>query len=121
LVIHFEPLFTKSEFFKSYACSRQLSAEGANFRVARHPPRVIYGRLAGAIGWPRPWLVAAGYLLPRLLQRYSPLTSALVLGVIWEVWHFPLYYHTFLHDFHETASFTIGIMGLSLLITVLFI
>ena len=36
MVIHFEPLFTKSEFFKSYACSRQLSAEGANFRVARY-------------------------------------------------------------------------------------
>jgi membrane protease YdiL (CAAX protease family) len=75
---------------------------------------LVTGPLGEEFGW-------RGYLLPRLLQRYSPLTSALVLGVIWEVWHFPLYYRTFLHDFHETASFTIGLMGLSLLITVMFI
>jgi membrane protease YdiL (CAAX protease family) len=75
---------------------------------------LVTGPLGEEFGW-------RGYLLPRLLQRYSPLKSALVLGVIWGVWHFPLYYHTFLHDSHQTASFTIGIMSLSLLITVLFI
>jgi membrane protease YdiL (CAAX protease family) len=75
---------------------------------------LVTGPLGEEFGW-------RGFLLPRLLEKYSPLKSAFVLGVIWELWHFPLYYHTFLHDFRDTASFTIGILGLSLLITVLFI
>lgn len=75
---------------------------------------LVTGPLGEEFGW-------RGFLLPRLLQRYSALTSALLLGVMWEIWHFPLYYRTFLHDLHQTAIFTIGILGLSLLITVLFI
>jgi membrane protease YdiL (CAAX protease family) len=34
------------------------------------------------IGW-------RGYVLPRLQVKYSALTSALILGVIWGVWHLP--------------------------------
>lgn len=34
------------------------------------------------IGW-------RGYVLPRLQSKYSALTSALILGVIWGVWHLP--------------------------------
>lgn len=30
-----------------------------------------------------------GFLLPYLLQRYSPFTSSLLVGVIWAVWHLP--------------------------------
>jgi CAAX protease family protein len=74
----------------------------------------VTGPLGEEFGW-------RGFLLPRLLQRYSPLTSSIILGLIWELWHFPLYYHTFLHDFRGTANFTIGVLGLSLLVTVLFI
>src|SRR5215216_282335 len=36
------------------------------------------------IGW-------RGYVLPRLQSRYSALTSALILGVIWGFWHLPKY------------------------------
>lgn len=34
------------------------------------------------IGW-------RGYVLPRLQSKYSALTSALILGVIWGIWHLP--------------------------------
>ena len=34
------------------------------------------------IGW-------RGFLLPYLLQRYSPVTSSLIVGIIWAVWHLP--------------------------------
>ena len=30
-----------------------------------------------------------GFALPRLLERYSPLVSSLILGALWAVWHFP--------------------------------
>ena len=32
-----------------------------------------------------------GFLLPRLLERYSLLKSSLVSGLIWGVWHYPAY------------------------------
>ena len=33
-----------------------------------------------------------GYALPRLLQRFNPAMASLILGVIWGVWHLPLFY-----------------------------
>jgi membrane protease YdiL (CAAX protease family) len=31
-----------------------------------------------------------GYAMPRLLQQYTPFTSALILGFLWAFWHLPL-------------------------------
>lgn len=33
-----------------------------------------------------------GYVLDRLQTRYSALTSSLVLGVVWSLWHLPLFF-----------------------------
>ena len=33
-----------------------------------------------------------GFALPRLLKRYSPLVSSLIIGVIWAFWHVPLFF-----------------------------
>lgn len=44
---------------------------------------VVAGSLAGffeEIGW-------TGFALPRLLSRYSPLASGLILGFLWAFWH----------------------------------
>jgi membrane protease YdiL (CAAX protease family) len=38
------------------------------------------------IGW-------RGYALPSLMQRFNPLTSSLLLGVIWALFHIPIYIH----------------------------
>lgn len=39
--------------------------------------------LGEELGW-------RGYLLPKLLERFSPRTAVLITGVIWGVWHAPM-------------------------------
>lgn len=46
---------------------------------------VIGGGGAEEPGW-------RGFALPLIQQRYSPLISSLVLGVIWGIWHMPLFW-----------------------------
>jgi membrane protease YdiL (CAAX protease family) len=33
-----------------------------------------------------------GYALPRLLEKFSPLTATLILGSVWALWHLPLFF-----------------------------
>jgi len=33
-----------------------------------------------------------GFALPRLLSKYSPFISSIIVGVIWAVWHIPLFF-----------------------------
>lgn len=54
-------------------------------------PTVLLILLVPLIGgaWEEPgW---RGYALPRLLARRSPLAASLVLGVVWAVWHIPVF------------------------------
>ncbi|MBC6983370.1 CPBP family intramembrane glutamic endopeptidase [Caulobacter sp. 17J80-11] len=45
---------------------------------------LVSGPLAEEFGW-------RGYLQPKLLGRFTPFTAALLIGVVWCVWHLPLY------------------------------
>ncbi len=47
--------------------------------------QLILGPLGEELGW-------RGFALPRLLQRYRPLSASLILGVIWGVWHLPSFF-----------------------------
>ena len=46
---------------------------------------IPFGPLAEELGW-------RGYGLPRLLERLAPLPASLLLGLIWTIWHVPLFW-----------------------------
>jgi uncharacterized protein len=47
-------------------------------------PLLILGPLSEEIGW-------RGYALERLHTRWNALTSSLIIGVVWALWHLPLF------------------------------
>jgi membrane protease YdiL (CAAX protease family) len=54
------------------------------------------GGMSEEFGW-------RGYALPRLQAKWNALTSSLILGVIWAVWHAPLWFIA--GDSHQGSSF----------------
>jgi len=60
---------------------------------------IVDGPLGEEIGW-------RGFLLPKLLERRGPLVASLVVGVVWFLWHLPLYVAT--GRFEMTATFLLG-------------
>ncbi len=87
--------------------------------------RILFlgGPLGEELGW-------RGFALPRLQQHRTALTSSVLLGVIWGLWHIPLYFvpGTGQHELLRTGTspaFAIGgfvgwTIGLSVLFTWLF-
>ena len=49
----------------------------------------ILGPFGEEFGW-------RGYLLPRLARRFSVLSSVLIVGAVWAIWHWPLLYEGFI-------------------------
>lgn len=66
------------------------------------------GPLGEELGW-------RGLLLPELLKRLSPLQAGLIVGVIWYLWHIPLY----LADGKamHPAGYFINVVSLSIIFT----
>lgn len=79
-------------------------------------PLLILGPLSEEIGW-------RGYALERLQTRWNALTSSLVIGLIWALWHLPLFMMVGTPQ-HELEipffGFLIGLMVNSILYTWLY-
>ncbi len=75
-------------------------------------PLLILGPLSEELGW--------GYALDRLQTRWDALTSSLILGVIWSLWHLPLFYivgtSQYLYD-TSFLRFMLGTTTISILYT----
>jgi membrane protease YdiL (CAAX protease family) len=97
---------------------------------------LMAGTLEGVTGLPPWWLYPVmflgmslvgggleepawrGYALPRLLDRYSPLTATLVLGIVWMVWHLPLFFAASVSQTHiPFGLFTVNGLALSVIFT----
>lgn len=53
------------------------------------PSILLAGIYAGPLGEELGW---RGFLLPELQKKFSPLTCAIVVGIIWFSWHIPLFW-----------------------------
>ncbi len=82
---------------------------------------VLGTTLTGALGEELGW---RGYLVPKLMSKYTLLQTSLIVGVIWYVWHLPLIFFTGYYtgdDLPFTLScFFVLVMALSCLFTWLY-
>jgi uncharacterized protein len=74
-------------------------------------PLIILGPLSEEIGW-------RGYALDRLQTKWDALTSSLIIGLVWSLWHLPLFFLVGTSQ-HELSipfiGFAAGIMATSVL------
>jgi membrane protease YdiL (CAAX protease family) len=75
-------------------------------------PLLILGPISEELGW-------RGYALERLQSRWNALTSSLILGVIWSLWHLPLFYIVGTSQYLYDISF-LGFMLGTTIISVLY-
>ncbi len=72
---------------------------------------VFGGPLGEEIGW-------RGYALPRLRARYGDRLAGLALGVLWAVWHWPLFFIPGLDQFgHPFLPYVMYVAALSVVFT----
>lgn len=48
-------------------------------------PLIIIGPISEELGW-------RGYLLEKLQENLSPIYSAIIIGIVWGLWHLPLFF-----------------------------
>lgn len=83
--------------------------------------RILFlgGPLGEELGW-------RGFALSRLQQRHTALTSSILVGVVWGLWHIPLYFvpgtgqHEILRSGTNPAFAIVGFVGWTIGLCVLF-
>lgn len=56
-----------------------------------------------------------GFALPRLQRSYGPLSASVVIGVVWAIWHVPLYFTAWNKSQPSFPAYLIALIGLSIL------
>jgi membrane protease YdiL (CAAX protease family) len=80
---------------------------------------LFLGPFPEELGW-------RGYVLDRLQLRWGALKSSLILGVIWAIWHFPLFFIKGTYQYDQGPwtvwfwTFMIGIIPLTVVFTWIF-
>jgi uncharacterized protein len=101
----------------AYQLSGGLPEGGVNLTPTFWANLVLVNLLTGPTGEEPGW---RGFALPRLMQRFSPPTAGLILGVLWSFWHLPLW---LVSGYASTTLwlyilvFNIAIISLNLLMT----
>ncbi len=75
----------------------------------------LFGPLGEEFGW-------RGFLLPRFVRKFSAVPACFFVGIIWAVWHWPLYYKAIAKSPAEEIFFMLAnITGLSFLLGVVYL
>ncbi len=77
---------------------------------------LVRGPTGEELGW-------RGYALNELQKRYSPLRSALIVGILWGFWHTPLWFasgYAGLNLIKYIVLFMIGILSFSIIVTLFY-
>lgn len=78
-------------------------------------PIMIIGGGLEEIGW-------RGLLLVKLIEKFSPLKSTIIISVIWGIWHLPLWFVKGVPQYGTNfIIFLLGVFSLSFLLTVLYV
>ena len=75
---------------------------------------IFFALITGATGEELGW---RGFLLPRLQTKMSALRASVCIGVVWSLWHYPLWYTGLGYDETPLFAFTIIGIGSSILIS----
>jgi uncharacterized protein len=69
----------------------------------------LFSGMGEEFGW-------RGYMLPRLIKRFGLMKAALLLGILWEVWHLPMHYMAYkAYGVYMIPAFlTVGFLNLTL-------
>lgn len=80
-------------------------------------PMFLFLTIAAGIGEEFGW---RGFLLPRLQARHNALVSGLIVGVLWAIWHIPLFFiqGTNQYDLQSQGGLLPAILGYSLFVIV---
>jgi len=81
-------------------------------------PTALALLIAGPIGEEFGW---RGFLLPELLNKYSLIYAAIILGLIWGVWHLPLYLTTTFSSFDTALLFISQTVATTIIMSLIFI
>ena len=79
-------------------------------------PLIILGPISEEFGW-------RGFLQKRINLEFSPIPASIIIGVVWSLWHLPLFYMigTSQHDFNiPFIPFMISIISSSFIYTYLY-
>lgn len=93
-----------------------LSVTGLGLLFFAFLDNLVRGPLGEELGW-------RGYALNELQKKYSPLNSALIVGVLWGFWHTPLWFasgYTGANIIKYIALFMIGIISFSIIVTLFY-
>ncbi len=61
-----------------------------------------------------------GYLLPKLLEKYSALSASIIVGFLWGIWHLPIYLSEIFSSFAAASSFVLSTVFISIVMTAIF-
>lgn len=75
---------------------------------------LIISTITGATGEELGW---RGFALPRLQMRFSAFKASLVLGVIWTMWHLPLWFAGLGYEMIPFGAYAVLVMSYTVLIT----